>query len=168
MKKKRDNNIFLIIICILLLFIIVLLFLNDKDEDYMKKEEKLKYSLVSDYSVFFTINSCVYKYVNFISNKQTDDLLQILDSKYIEKNNINNKNLYNYVNQLDGIYTFKTKKIYYEEKNKNQYYVYGYLIKESIDGITDKQDYYLIINLNTRKQLFSIVPYDGELFKEAK
>ena len=168
MKKKRDNNIFLIIICILLLFIIVLLFLNDKDEDYMKKEEKLKYSLVSDYSVFFTINSCVYKYVKFISNKHTDDLLQILDSKYIEKNNINNKNLYNYVNQLDGIYTFKTKKIYYEEKNKNQYYVYGYLIKESIDGITDKQDYYLIINLNTRKQLFSIVPYDGELFKEAK
>lgn len=169
MEKKKDYTL-LIIICVLLLSIAVLLFLNsNKDENNILSEEP-KYRLVDDYSRFFTINSCVYKYITYLSSNKTSDLVKILDQDYVLKNNIDNTNVYDYVNKLNGNYSFKSKKIYYQVGNDKiiKYFVYGYLIEETIDELGNKQDYYLIVNLDVENQLFSIAPYDGKLFKEGK
>ena len=168
MEKKKDYTL-LIIICVILLCIVVLLFLNKSDEETIFSEEP-KYKLVEDYSRFFTVNSCVYKYITYLNGNKTNELLKILDEEYIKNNNIDSNNVYNFINKLNGNYTFKSKKIYYEVNNEKviKYFVYGYLIEETIDGLGIKKDYYVIVNLDLENQLFSITPYDGSLFKEVK
>ena len=83
---------------------------------YLKKEDKIQvnskepvYRLVNDYSKFFTINSCVYKYITFLSSNKPDEVLNVLDKDFINQNNITLDNIYNYVSKLDVIYTFKSK-----------------------------------------------------------
>lgn len=169
MEKKKDYTL-LIIICVILLCIVVLLFLNNDSNNNNILSEGPKYKLVDDYSRFFTVDSCVYKYVTYLNGNKTDELIKILDEEYIKNNNIDSNNVYNYVNKLSGNYSFKSKKIYYQVGNEKvvKYFVYGYLIEETIDGIGEKQDYYVIVNLDLENQLFSIAPYDGEMFKEVK
>ncbi len=168
MKEKKDYTL-LIIISIILLCIVALLFLNNDDKDVVLNE-KPKYRLVEDYSRFFTVNSCVYKYITYLSGNKTDELIKILDEEYKKNNNIDTNNVYNFVNKLSGNYSFKSKKIYYQVGNEKviKYFVYGYLIEETIDGIGNRKDYYLIVNLDLENQLFSVTPYDGEMFKEVK
>lgn len=168
MKEKKDYTL-LIIICVILLCIVVLLFLNREEKEVILNNEP-KYSLLKDYSRFFTVNSCVYKYITYLSSNKTDDLLKVLDEDFVEKNNINANNVYNYVNKLNGNYTFKSKKIYFEVGNEKvvEYLVYGYLIEDAIDGNGNKKDYYLKVNLDLENQLFSVAPYNGEIFKEGK
>lgn len=167
MKEKKDYTL-LIIICVILLCIVVLLFLNNGSNDDSILNEEPKYKLVSDYSRFFTIDSCVYKYITYLNGNKTDDLINILDEEYVNNNGINSNNVYNYVNKLSGNYSFKSKKIYYQVGNDKviKYFVYGYLIEETIDGMGEKHDYYVIVNLDVENQLFSVTPYDGEMFKE--
>lgn len=169
MEKKKDYTL-LIIICVLLLSVAVLLFLNNNDEEENILSKEPKYKLVDDYSRFFTINSCAYKYITYLSSNKTDDLISVLDEEYVSKNNIDTNNVYNYVNKLSGNYSFKSKKIFYQDSDDKiiKYFVYGYLIEETINGIGTKQDYYLIVNLDTENQLFSVSPYDGDLFKEVE
>ena len=72
-----------------------------------------------------------------------------------------------WVYKLDNMYTFEARKMYEQVINKNvtRYYVKGYLIKESINSdFNDKQDYYLIVNLDTKNSTYSISPYDGDVF----
>ena len=44
-------------------------------------------------------------------------------------------NIYNYLPNLNGNYSFVSKKIYYEKKDDNyfKYYVYGYIEQDLID-----------------------------------
>lgn len=168
MKSKKNNYFILIIICIILLCILGIIYFSEEQEEILETPTKNNYILLNDYSRFFTIESCVDKYINLLSSDKSDSLLEVLDSDYIKSNNITTDNIYNYVNKLDGIYSFKSKKIYYEEISKNftKYYVYGYLIKEEMDSKGIKSDYYLIINLDLKNNLFSVLPYDGAMFKE--
>lgn len=165
--EKKDNSTLLMIIALILLVIVGIINFLGKDEEVVDNNET-EYKLLHDYSRFFTIDSCIYKYITYVSNNKTEDILKVLDSDYVSNNNINSDNLYEYIDSLNGNYSFKTKKIYYEEVSNNyiKYYVYGYLIQESLDNIGDKQDYYVIVNLDTKNQLFSISPYDGSIFKE--
>ena len=165
--KKKDNYTLLIIICIILLCIVGLLFLENETEEVLIEELPV-YKLVDDYSTFFTLNSCAYKYITLINGKKTNDLLNVLDKDYIKNKNIDNNNVYSFIKKLIGNYSFVTKKIYYEENDKDKYYVYGFLQKESINGIVSKEDYYLIINLDKKNNLFSVTPYDGQIFKEVE
>ena len=87
MKEKKDYST-LIFVCIMLVCILALLFLY-KDNTGKKDEKKSNYVLLNDYSRFFTINSCIYKYFSYLSSKNTDNLLSILDEEYIILNSIN-------------------------------------------------------------------------------
>lgn len=169
MERKKDYTL-LIIICVILLCIVVLLFLNNDSNDNNILSKEPEYKLVEDYSRFFTVNSCVYKYITYLNGNKTDELIKILDEEYVKNNNIKSDNVYNFVSKLNGNYSFKSKKIYYQVGTEKvvKYYVYGYLIEETIDGIGSKQDYYLIVNLDLENQLFSVSPYDGKMFKEVK
>lgn len=165
--NKKENYVLLIIILVISVCILALLYLNDEDDEISLNEE-IKYKLVDDYSAFFTVNSCIYKYITYLSSNKTDDLINVLDKEYVLSNNIDSNNIYNYVNKLSGNYSFKAKKMYYQisDEKIEKYFVYGYLIEETIDGVVSNQDYYLIVNLDTENQLFSIAPYNGQIFKE--
>ena len=166
---KKDNYILLIIIAAILISVLGIMYFGKDDSD-TNSDNEIQYKLLSDYSKFFTVNSCVYKYISYLSSGDTENILNVLDNDYKLKNNINKNNLFNYVKKLDGSYSFKAKKIYYGEISDDyiSYLVYGYLIKDSLGNIISKEDYYITVNMDLNNHLFSVAPYDGKIFKEAK
>ena len=165
--ETKNNYPLLIIIVIILVCVVALLFLKEEDEEVIIKKEPI-YNLVDDYSRFFTINSCVYKFINYNTAGKQEEIVNMLDSDYVESNNINKDNVYQFIEKLNGNYTFQASKIYYEKNDETpiKYYVYGYIIEETMDGLGEKEDYYIIVNLDLTNNLFSVSPYDGSLFKE--
>ncbi len=166
--KKSDYKILFICILLAVISIFLVNFRNKNNQEENKENIKNKYNLVKDYSRFFTVNSCIYKYIVYLETKDYDNLFKILDQNYISKNNINENNLYDFVTKLDGNYSYVSKKMYYENLNDNyiRYYVYGYLYLETIDGSEKQGDYYYIVDLDMNNQLFSIMPYSGNIFNE--
>lgn len=166
--KKKDNYILLIIIICILVSVLGLLYLNKMDSNNNDKEES-KYYLLNDYSRFFTINSCVNKYITSLQSNKYDNVLKLLDKEYIESNNISSDNVSNYVDNLNGNYNYITNKIYYTELSKNiiNYYVKGYLVSDELDNISnDKIDKYYIVKFDLTNNLFSITPIESSKYKE--
>ena len=168
METKKKNYTLLIVFIVILLCVLGLLYLEHNKESKEKPVENKKYLLLQDYSRFFTIDSCIYKYFQYLSSKNTSNLLKVLDDEYKKTNNINNDNIYDYLPDLDGEYTFSSKKIYYEKINDNYftYYVYGYAQEELLDSIGNKDYYYFKVNYDQKNTIFSISPIDSNLFEE--
>ena len=166
--KNKNNYTLLIIVCVILLSILGILYFDSDETESIVNNNETKYLLLDDYSRFYTVESIVYKYINLITSNNVSDLINVLDEDYVSNNNITSETVFNYVDKLEGIYSFKAKKIYYENKSKYiiKYYVYGTLNKEGMDEIIEKSDYYLVVNIDTKNNLFSITPYDGKIFKE--
>lgn len=134
------------------------------------KEEKIDtetISVVKDVNRFFTVSSCVSKYINYLSIKDTDNLLVVLSKQYKDENKINSENLYNFTGIIEGTNTFSGKKILVQQISKSiyKYYVYGFTQMELMDSVAPKKDFYAIIILNEENMTFSVEPYDGEIFK---
>lgn len=166
--KKKDNYILLIIITCILVSVLGLLYLNKTESNNYDKEET-KYYLLNDYSRFFTINSCINKYVTSLQNNKYDNVLKLLDKNYVEENNISSDNVSNYVDNLDGNYNYITKRVFYTELSEKviNYYVKGYLVSDELDNISnDKIDKYYIVKFDLTNNLFSITPIDGNKYME--
>ena len=169
MERINRNRIILLIIFILLVFLSFYIYdyFNKKEVDN-KNETEQQYILLDDYSRFFTVNSCVYKYINYLQSKDSDSLLKVLDKNFIKVNNINENNIYDYLEKLEGNYSFVSKKIYYEKIDDKyvKYYVYGHLVEDLMDEIGEKLDRYYVVTFDLENYLFSIIPYNGDIFKE--
>lgn len=169
--KLRKSDYKLIIIAIVLVIISLIVFNISPNKDKNKVEDNTQIKLLKDYSRFYTVNSCVYKYIVNLQSKNTDNLMKLLDEEYITNNNINSNNIYNNLENLNGNYTFDAKEIYYEELSDNviKYYVYGHIIEDTINGYsTNKLETYYIVKMDTQNMTFNISPSNENIFKEAK
>ena len=168
MNDINKKNVILGIICVILFVVVGYLFIfdNSEKEEVIEKKES-SYVLLKDYSRFFTVNSCIYKYINYLSSKNYDNLFKVLDKDYVTNNSITETNIYNYLPELDGDYSYVSKKMYYKKLNDNiySYYVYGYLYKDLIDSRGEKVYYSYQVNIDQKNGVFSILPYNGNLFK---
>lgn len=169
-KVENNNKVILLVVFIMLLFAAVAIYnyrTDNKEEDIVDNSKE--YVLLNDYSRFFTINSCVYKYIQYLQKEDFDSLFEVLDEDYVNNNGVNKNNVYSFLpNISDGTYSYVSKKIYYNRVSDNYitYYVYGYIVKEMLDSVGEKQYYSYEVNLDTNNQIFSISPYNGDLFKE--
>lgn len=169
--KLRKSDYKLIIIAIVLVIISLIVFNISPNKDKNKVEDNTQIKLLKDYSRFYTVNSCVYKYIVNLQSKNTDNLMKLLDEEYITNNNINSNNIYDNLENLNGNYTFDAKEIYYEELSDNviKYYVYGHIIEDTINGYsTNKLETYYIVKMDTQNMTFNISPSNENIFKEAK
>lgn len=168
MEGYKKSRLILFIVFLSLCLLSLYIYNSIYSNDVKSEENSSKYVLLSDYSRFFTVNSCIYKYVVYVENKDVKSLLSVLDEDYKNDKGINESNIFDFVDQLNGNYSFKSKKIYYEKigDNKFKYYVNGFLYKESIDGLENEEERNYIVNMDNENQLFSIAPYDGKIFKE--
>ena len=162
MKDKKVSSIIILITFILIILgIIVFININQNNNDDIK--------LVDDYTTFFTIDGCINRYIGYISDGENNKLLNVLNKKYIEENNINQNNIIEIIDDLNirnNNIIFKSLKMY--EKNnsgKIEYYVFGKVYSEDIDGINYLKDYYVTVTVNKNKETFDITPYDGKVFK---
>ena len=166
MKKKNNNYILLIIIAVILICVLGLWYISDNKDN--EDNKSINYSIVNDYSDFFTVNSCIYRYIQYLSSKDTDKLLKVLNQEFIDNNNVTKDNIYSILTELDGEYSFSSKKMYVGTiKDKYYvYYVYGVLLKEEIEGIDSKVDKYFKVYYDKSENVFSIYPIDINDFNE--
>lgn len=168
--KRNVNKIFLPLLILVILLIIATFIYNLKNpKQEIATTNNNNYILLNDYSKFFTVNSCVYRFIVYLQKEDYEKVFEILNTDFVNSNNITLSNVKTYFPILnDGNYTYVSKKIYYEKENSNiiKYYVYGYIQKELIDSIGSKTYYSYEVNFDMKNQTFDIAPYNGNLFKE--
>lgn len=170
MRLKKGDYI-LIIICVIVVLITFIIINLNKDNNVIEDYKSNNMILLSDYSRFFTLESCMYKYVNYLQMKDNSNLMKLLDKEYIDNNNINENNVLEFLGYLDGTNTFKLKEVYYDRTDKDiiKYYVYGEVIKEVIDSYQSSGiEKYYVIKLDTINMVYSIAPYESNLYEEVK
>lgn len=168
MKLKKGDYIFISIIVIVVV-ITLLIINNDKVVENENSNKTNNIIVLKDYSRFFTLESCIYKFINYWQIKDSNSLIKILDDKYISDNGINNDNVFDFIGSLDGINSFKLKDVYYDRRDSNiiTYYVFGEIVKEEIDTYQiDGIDKYFVINLDTVNKIYSIEPIDSGVYME--
>ena len=168
MKKFEKKDYILIGILVLLLIILGMVLKNNNESNNLTSNNlNSNYTVENDKSLFFTIEECVNRYINAVSQENTSDLIKLLDKKYISDNLITKENILNKIGSLNNNNSFKALKMYKTtSSNSIKYYVYGLIQKETIDGYDKGTDYYVIITTDKEIKLFSVTPYDGEIFKE--
>lgn len=159
MEKIIENKNYIYIGIISVLVVVLILVINKTTK--LDNDTTSKNVVVNNPSNFFTIENCVNKFINVIYKKETDNIMTLLNDEYINDHGVNKENVYNYIPKLNGKTTFQAKKIY---KDDTKYYVYGYLMEETIDSLNIMDNYYVIINIS-EKNIFDISPYDGKIFK---
>lgn len=166
-NEERNKKILAIVLVVAVLFLGIYKIFFDKEEVEIESIDTETISVVKDNSRFFTVSSCVSKYINYLTAEDTENLLILLSKEYKDNNAINSDNLYNYVNKINSNKTFSPKKMFQQRISKSiyKYYVYGFIQEELMDSIGPKEDYYLIVILDEENMTFSVEPYDGSMFK---
>ena len=166
MKDKQTR--LAIILVIVTVLVVVITFILNKDIEEPKTSQ---INIVTNYSNFYTVDSCLFRTVTYLSTKDKDSILLILNEEYKKNNNITEKNVLSFFPTIDENSIFTSKKMYYENLDKNivKYYVYGNVIENKIlddDLITSEQgiDLYFIVYIDTNGSIFSIEPYNGDIF----
>lgn len=165
---KDKSKLTAIILVVITILVVVLSFLFDKDKQDNKIED---IRIVSNYSNFYTVDSCLYRTINYISSKDSESLILILNDEYKKDNNITQENVLNLFSNIDEGSTFISKKMYYQKISDNitKYYVYGQVQANQIYDDFDMtefsyNDMYFIVYMDTVNKTFSVEPYSSEMF----
>lgn len=151
---------------ILLLFILSIVFFFS-----LSREEKkiIHARLVDNNTDYYDVSSIASDFVRKSNKSYQNELLEMLDKKYVIDNKITENNIFKRIKDLsDGTYSFDVKKMYYYNISNNltNYYIYGEIIKASMDNFISGEDYYLVVTIDTKNSTFAITPDDGKIFKE--
>lgn len=167
MKEKQLKKLWLISIFVLLvLFSMYLIYINKEDKSKNISSSKQTYQIVKNYNDFYTVNSCIVRYLAYLQGSNVSSLLKVLDDDYIKNNNINENNIFNYLNKYEGNVNFSSKKMYEEKESSNvyKYYVYGYVEKDILNSFPEQYKSYFIVRLDKKNNVFTIEPYNGDIF----
>ena len=165
-KGDKKNIIILVIIAIILISGIIVY------ETFFNKStvnEETEVAILKDNSRFYTVSSCINRYLTYLTNKDINNLFLLVDEEYKKENNIDKNNILEYLPKLNKRYNFKARKMYEQELNDKytKYYIYGLLIEDLFneeDSIKNTLDFYTIVTINSKDHTYSITPYDGEMF----
>lgn len=163
----KDNSKLVAIILSISAVLVVVLSLIFNNKSTSSAEIKI----VENYSDFYTVNSCLYRTITYISSQDKNTLLLILNNQYKKQNKIDEENVLTFFPKVESNSTFVSRKMYYQKLNSDltKYYVYGYIQNDQfyedakIDN-RDNEDVYFIVYLDTNKKIFSVEPYSGEVF----
>ena len=164
---KKDNSKIVAIVLASITLVVVILSLLFKTNGSINHEK----SVVTDPSSFFTVNSCLYRTITYISSGDVDSLLKVVDSDYKKNKSLNKDNILSEFPTIPENSNFVSKKMYYEKINSNitKYYVYGIvednlLYEDGSIGTINNQELYFIVKLDANKNTFTVEPYDGKIF----
>lgn len=157
----------IIIIVIVLIILITVALLLVKYIDKKDKQENFENTLVmeitntieilSNRNEYFVVKSCATDYLSSIAQKNNEMAYSLLDKNYIEEYNINEENVFNYLDKynseellIDKIYTIQdTEQIY-------TYFVYGKLLDVTTSNI---EEFKTVVRLDKANDVYSVIPY---------
>lgn len=165
---KDKSKIYAIILTVLVIIVLIISFVSSNE----KNNTNDKLLIVTNYSEFYTVNSCLYRTMTLISSKDKDNLMLLLNQKYKKDNNITQNNILTLFSEIPENSTFVSREMYYQKISDTlvKYYVKGYIEKNQIYDdenieITNDEYVYFIVYLDSSRSIFSIEPYDGKLFR---
>lgn len=176
MKKIRNTIIILLtllLISVIILIIVVALnrFKNNENNDsinegVIKNPDFWNIQIVKDANDFYTVSSCVDKFLSFWYMQDKKETYKILENKYKEENAITEENVFEKIGNLPEMLTFRPKKMYYIniEQSIQKYYVYGTTRADTMEERGIESDYYVEVILNFNNETFSIRPSLDEEF----
>lgn len=178
MKKVKISIMILIMLTVVGIVAILekLQKVNNNDENNqiaiqeVVEEEKVNYNVVTNSAMYFTVESCIDTYIDYIENTDEVSLYKLLNTSYIEKNNITEDNVLKYTGSIPKGCDFDVQKMLIangEEEDIQQYYVYGQLRYNNGQNI-NRQKMYLTVNIDLKNMAFNIIPNapDEEVFDE--
>lgn len=171
------KNILLIIISVLIIITVIICILLNVIKNTKGKEntnlqisntvsetENEELKEVKSATEYFTVQSCVNKYLTYIEEKDISSILKILDVEYINNNNITENNVLNNIGNISEVAIFEAKKMYVEkiDQNNNKYYITGILKKDSMDAENGleiiKDNFNIAVKLDFENMIFSVIP----------
>ena len=167
---KDNSKLTAIILVVVTIIVVVVSLIIEKNGQESDERDIL---IVTNASNFYTVNSCLYRVMTYVSAQDIESLMLLLNENYKNENKITKDNVLDLFSDVDSNSTFVSEKMYYETLSSNlvKYYVKGYIEENQIydDEVLKKEDrnsVYFIVYLDSSDKIFSIEPYDGEIFKE--
>ena len=164
---KDKSKLIAIVLAIAAISVIIFsVFFGNKDN----KTESSDAQIVTNYSNFYTVNSCAYRVITYLGSKDADNMMLVLNDTYKQKNKVKQENVLSLFPTVEEGSTFVSTKMYYKKLSSKltKYYVKRYIEKNVLNELNnnnlEKVETYFIIYLDSESQLFSIEPYSGELF----
>ena len=169
----EDTNIILkelLIILAVILLVLGIISIVKKSKNYATNTEtEIKLETVKDYSTFFTVENCINKYINALSNSNGEDAFNLLTNEYKNLKSINKDNVDEKLDYLDGNYVYEARNIFEKniDNNIKEYYIYGLLKEDVLGGYdTGKDSYYQVI-IEDESYTFTLRPYTIEEYRKA-
>jgi len=169
--SKKNFIIVFILLVVLGIFLVVTSVADSTQQQNKVSNSENDIELVTDASRFYTVSGCIDKYLLYLSQQDESKLFSLLDSEYITSNNITEDNIFEFLPSLTtDLYTINSRKMYQQQLSDaiTKYYVYGFVVKNEFadDALTsNRQEAYYIVTLDASNLTFTIMPYDGKIFK---
>ena len=155
-------------VVIILVVVLVFSFIYVKFTENKVEEETIDTKVVAlaDVNRFFTIDSAISKYFSYITLKDNESLLKILDEDYIERNNITTSNINNFVGNYDANIRSSLEEAYQVSSYNNiyKYYVKVVLKEETLYDSTLHGYVYYIVTINENELTFAIEPISDIIY----
>lgn len=163
MKIYLKDVLFIIVFA----FVVINIYLFFESSD--KAKETIK--IVDSSTEYYDVIGIVDKYVSAINNLEEDKILLMLDDDFMKKHKIDKMNVFKNVKKFNNNRnTFSGDKMLYEKITDNitKYYVSGKIVSQFIDNETVANKYYLIVMIDNKNSTFSIIPDEGNKFREVE
>ena len=86
---KDKSKLTAVILVIVTIIVVVISFLTNKPEENKVGD----INIVRNYSNFYTVDSCLYRTVTYISSNDKESLYLVMDENYKKENNITEENV---------------------------------------------------------------------------
>lgn len=108
---------------------------------------------------FYTVKSCVEKYINYIVDVDNVAVYNLLDEAYINQKNINKNNIFDMVGRINENQIFSPNKMNFAKiENKEIYIVYGNIREDKLNERANEVEFNVTVILNKYNNTFSIIP----------
>lgn len=146
--------------------------LSQEEIEELKPEENYTIDInteISNVAIadnYFIVENCVNEFINANYKKDKNEVVQLLDKTYKDRNNINLSNIENYIYKFETPKTFFSNEMKQKEKTLSyiEYYVSGIIHeKESFENI---EQYNCLVILDFISGRFSIIPLSKEQYDQ--
>lgn len=157
-KDDIKTLVVVVLVCVISIGLIILL--NTKSNS-----EKLE--AVNEYNNFFSVNNYINNYINNISKNNSELVYNLLDQKYLEKNNITKDNIFDNINNYPSNSSINISNMEYVKiKNNYLYYIEGKIYQNTFDSQNIIDDNFkIIVMIDFNNQTYSIYPLEDNYKK---
>lgn len=144
--------------------ILIALFYYEFEIKENNKDIDKNYTILTDINRYYTVRGAVIKYYSYISSKDYESVIKILDQDYVKENKLTVENINNIVTDTSEPINFSTRLICSKKigKGKVSYLVAGFE-EYMFSGNRMDSKYYKVI-LDGNNLVFSVTPIEEKEF----